>query len=263
MRSNRFALRVIAAVSVFGLLAAACGGGGDGGGGGGEGGEKQTVKIAFFGALTGDYKQLVIHAAQAAKMAFDQANEGKFGDLPVRIEFVEQDTQGSGDQASPLADKVVADPSFVGVIGPAFSGESAATGDKFDQAAIPFVTPSATDDALATHGWTHWFRGVGNNSDQAKPASLYIQNVINPNCTFVASDGTAYGHGLASIVHTVLSDAGLQVESEEQVAPAQKDYSALVTKIQGAGCKTLFYGGYSPEAGLIRKQMSESGLDDV
>ncbi|HEX9236529.1 MAG TPA: branched-chain amino acid ABC transporter substrate-binding protein [Actinomycetota bacterium] len=261
MRSKRFALRAVAAVAVFGLVAAACGK--SSGGGGGGGGAKPTVKIAFFGALSGDYKLLVIHGFQAAELAFNQANAGTFGNLPVKIQLVPQDTQGSGDQASPLADKVVADPSFVGVIGPAFSGESAATGDKFDQAKIPFVTPSATDDALATHGWTHWFRGVGNNSDEAKPAAAYIQNVIKPNCTFVASDGSAYGHGLAAIVFTVLQGNAASVKPEEQVAPGQKDYSALVTKIQGSGCKAVFYGGYSPEGGLIRKQMSQAGLSNV
>ena len=260
MRSKRFALRAIAAVAVFGLVAAACGESNDTGGGGG-GGDKPTVKIEFFGALSGDYKLLVVHSAQAAELAFDQANAA--GDLPVTIEFVKNDTQGSGDQAAPLADKVISDSAVVGIIGPAFSGESAATGDKFDQAGIPFVTPSATDDALATHGWTHWFRGVGNNSDEAKPSAAYIQNTAKPNCTFVASDGTAYGHGLAAIAFTVLQDAGQEVKPEEQVAPAQKDYSALVTKIQGSGCKALFYGGYSPEAGLIRKQMTQAGMDDV
>jgi branched-chain amino acid transport system substrate-binding protein len=258
VRSKRSALRAIAVVALVGLVAAACGKSSTSGGGGGGG---QTVKIAFFGALSGDYKLLVIHGYQAAKLAFDQANAK--GDLPVKVELVPEDTQGSGDQASPLADKVVNDPSYVGVIGPAFSGESAATGDRFDQAQLPFVTPSATDDALATHGWTHWFRAVGNNSDEAKPSALYIQNVIKPNCTFVASDGTAYGHGLAAIVYNVLKDAGQPVEQEEQVAPAQKDYSALVTKIQGSGCGALFYGGYSPESSLIRKQMTEAGLDKV
>jgi branched-chain amino acid transport system substrate-binding protein len=219
------------------------------------------VKIGFFGALTGDYKLLVIHGAQAAQLAFEQANAA--GDLPVTIEFVQHDTQGSGDQASPLSDQVIQDSAYVGIIGPAFSGESAAVGDKFDQAGLPFVTPSATDDALATHGWTHWFRAVANNSDQAKPSAAYIQNVVKPNCTFVASDGTAYGHGLAAIAFTQLNDAGVSAEPEEQVAPGQKDYSALVTKIQGSGCKSVFYGGYSPEAGLIRKQMNQAGLSDV
>lgn len=262
MRSKRTALRVLAAIAVLGMVAAACSKKTESSSGSG-GTSTKNVKIAFFGALSGDYKLLVIHGEQAAQLAFDQANAGKFGKLPVKITLLPEDTQGSGDQAVPLADKVVNDPSVVAIIGPAFSGESAAVGDRFDQAGIPFITPSATDDALATHGWTHWFRGVGNNSDEAKPSAAYIQNVIKPNCTFVASDGSAYGHGLAAIAQQVLSDNGLSVKPEEQVQPGQKDYSALVTKIQASGCKALFYGGYSPEAGLIRKQMTDAGLKGV
>ena len=261
MRSRRTLLRVLAVVAALGLVGAACQRQDEPTNQ--DDGEKEQVKIAFFGALSGDYKLLVIHGYQAAQLAFDKANAGEFGELPVEIELVPHDTQGSGDQAAPLVDKVINDDSYVGVIGPAFSGESAAVGDRLDQAGLPFITPSATDDALATNGWTHWFRGVGNNSDQAKPAAAYIQNVIAPSCTFVASDGSAYGHGLAAIVETNLSDAGAKVQPEEQVQPGGKDYSALVTKIEGSGCGAVFYGGYSPEAGLIRKQMSEAGLDDV
>ena len=269
MRSNRIALRAFALVAVVGMVAAACSKktptGQPSGSAGGTTAPPaaQNVKIEFFGALSGDYKLLVIHGFQAAQLAFDQANEGKFGSLPVKITFEGQDTGGSGDQASPLADKVVNDPSVVGIIGPAFSGESAAVGDRFDQAGIPFITPSATDDALATHGWTHWFRGVGNNSDEAKPSAQYIQNVLQPNCTFVASDGSAYGHGLAAIVHNFLTDQAVSVKPEEQVQQGQKDYSALVSKIASSGCKAVFYGGYSPEGGLIRKQMTEQGLKGV
>jgi branched-chain amino acid transport system substrate-binding protein len=269
LRSNRVALRVLAVVAVTALVAGACskksGTSTESPGGGTTSApaEKKPVKIEFFGALSGDYKLLVIHGYQAAQLAFEQANAGDFGDLPVTITIEGQDTGGSGDQASPLADKVVNDPSVVGIIGPAFSGESAAVGDRFDQAGIPFLTPSATDDALATHGWTHWFRGVGNNSDEAKPAAQYIQNVLAPNCTFVASDGSAYGHGLAAIAYSFLNDAAQKVEQEEQVQQGQKDYSALVTKVASSGCKAMFYGGYSPEGGLISKQMSEAGLNDT
>ncbi len=264
LRSKRIALRVLALVAVAALVAGACSKKTNTGSSGSPGGTTtKTVKIEFFGALSGDYKLLVIHGFQAAKLAFDQANAGAFGKLPVKITFEGNDTGGSGTQASPLADKVVSDPSVVGIIGPAFSGESAATGDKFDQAGIPFITPSATDDALATHGWTHWFRGVGNNSDEAKPAAQSIQNILAPNCTFVASDGSAYGHGLAAIVQSFLSDQGAKVENEEQVQPGQKDYSALVSKIASSGCKAVFYGGYSPEGGLIRKQMTDQGLSKV
>lgn len=265
MRRRSTALRVLAVVATLGMVAAACSKKTNTGGGGGTtspggGGAQTTVKIAFFGALSGDYKLLVIHGFQAAQLAFEQANAGTFGKLPVKIELIQEDTQGSPDQATPLVDKVVSDSDVVGVIGPAFSGESGAVGDRLDQAGIPFITQSATDDALATHGWTHWFRAVANNSDEAKPAAQYIQAILKPDCTFVASDGSAYGHGLAAIVFNNLKDAGAKVDSEEQVQPGQKDYSALVTKAKASGCQAFFYGGYSPEAGLIRKQATDAGL---
>jgi branched-chain amino acid transport system substrate-binding protein len=220
----------------------------------------KDVKIAFMGDLSGPNKELVASPYQAAQLAFEQFNASQ---TAVHVDVVGEDTQGSADQAPPLAQKVAADTAFVGVIGPAFSGESGSSGDTLDQAGIPFVTPSATDDALSTHGWTHWFRGVGNNSSEAGGAVPYITKVLKPNCTFVASDGSAYGHGLSAIVEQQLQSAGATVQPEEQITAGQSDYSALVTKIQASGCKAFFYGGYEAEAGPIRKQMTAGGLTDV
>jgi branched-chain amino acid transport system substrate-binding protein len=257
LRSKTF-IRLLSIVAVLGLLAAACSKKTNTGGGGGT---QTTVKIAFIGALSGDYKLLVIPSEQAAQLAFDQANAA--GDLPVKIELVPEDTQGSPDQAPAVVDKIVSDSAFVGVIGPAFSGESQAAGTKLDPAGIPFVTQSATNPPLADNGWTHWFRAVGNDNSQGPVGADYLTKVLKPNCTFMASDGSAYGKGLADVVQQTLTDGGAKVEKQQTVQPAQKDYSALVSKIKSSGCKAVFYGGYSPEAGLIRKQMGTSGLDDV
>jgi len=258
LRSKAF-IRLLAIVAVLGLLAAACSKKSNTSGGGGS--AQKTVKIAFIGALSGDYKLLVIPSEQAAQLAFDQANAA--GDLPVKIELVPEDTQGDPAQAPAVADKIVSDPAFVGVIGPAFSGESQAAGTKLDPAGIPFVTQSATNPPLADNGWTHWFRAVGNDNSQGPVGADYITKVLKPNCTFMASDGSAYGKGLADIVQQTLTDGGAKVEKQQTVQPGQKDFSALVSKIKSSGCKAVFYGGYSPEAGLIRKQMGTSGLSDV
>jgi len=219
------------------------------------------VKIGFFGALSGDYKLLVVHGFQGAELAFKQANES--GELPVKVTIVPFDTQGSGDVAAPLVDQVVGDDAFVGVIGPAFSGESHAVGDRLDEAGIPFVTQSATDDALAENGWTHWFRGLGNNSDMGAPAGEYIASVLGATTACAASDGTPYGLGLKDLAVEAMEGAGVTVSLNEDVEPGGEDYSALVTKIADSGCEALFYGGYSPEAGLIRSQMNDAGLEGV
>ncbi len=245
-------VRLMAVFFVVAALGAACGKSNKGGG---------TVKIEFMGALSGDYKLLVEPGFEAAKLAFDQANAS--GDLDVKVVLEAQDTQGDPTQATSIANKIVSDDAVVGVIGPAFSGESGAVGDTLDQAGIPFVTQSATDDALSTHGWTHWFRALGNNSSQAVPEAQYIAQITKPNCAVVAQDGSAYGKGLAEIAAKTLTDSGVDVSSQEQVDPNSKDFSALVAKVQSSGCKALSYGGYSPQAGPIRKQLTQAGLSDV
>jgi branched-chain amino acid transport system substrate-binding protein len=253
---NKKMIRVLAAVAVLGLVAAGCSKKTATTGGG----AKKTVKIAYIGALSGDYKLLVEPGLQAAQLAFDQANSS--GKLPVKVEVVPEDTQGNPDQAGPVVDKIVSDDSFIGVIGPAFSGESQAAGPKLDQAGIPFMTPSATNPPLADNGWTHWFRAVGNDNSQGPVGADYITKILKPNCTFMASDGSAYGKGLANVVQQTLQTGGATIEKQQTVQPT-KDYSALVTKIKASGCKAVFYGGYSAEALLIRKQMTGAGLSDV
>lgn len=260
---RRKVIRTVAVLAVLAIVATACSKKSDTSTAAtsGSGGEKPTVKIGFIGALSGDYKLLVVGAYNAAQMAFDQANAA--GTMPVTVELVPFDSQGSGDIAAPLVDQIVGDTSFVGVIGPAFSGESAAVGDKLDQAGIPFITDSATDDALSQNGWTHWFRALGRNSDMGPPAADYIAKVGGATEACASSDGSPYGLGLKDVAVQEFKTLGVDVVLNEDVEAGGKDYTALVQKIKDSGCTGFFYGGYSPEAGLIRKQMTEAGLGDV
>jgi branched-chain amino acid transport system substrate-binding protein len=258
MRGRKKWLTLVAMASALTVVAAACGG--DEGGGDGDGAAKETVKIAFYGAITGDLAALVVPGLQGAQLAFKQANES--GDMPVNVEVQAFDTQADPSVAAPLVQEAINDPQFVGVIGPAFSGESAGVGDALEQAGMPRVTQSATDDALSQNGWTGWFRGLGNNSDMGLPAGNYIASLA-PDRVCAASDGSAYGLGLKDIVVDTVQAAGIDVALDEDVEPGLDDYSALVTGIADTGCPVLFYGGYSPEAGLIRDQMTDAGLGDV
>lgn len=261
MRASRKLTKLLAVTAVFAVVAAACGDDdGDGGDGAGDGQQKETVKIAFFGATTGELSALVVPGLQGARMRFQEAMDAD--EIPVNVEVVDFDTQADPAVAAPLVEEVVNDDEFVGVIGPAFSGESAGVGDRLEEAGIPRITQSATDDALAQNAWTGWFRALGNNSDMGEPAGRYIA-AQSPSSVCAASDGSAYGLGLKDIVVEVVSGEGIDVPLDEDVEPGLDDYSALVTSIADTGCEILFYGGYSPEAGLIRDQMTDGGLEAV
>ena len=116
--------------------AATTGGGAATTGGGGEaaGGAKcDGLAIGFFGALTGDAANLGVNIEQGAELAVEQFN----ADNPdCQIELKKFDTQGSPDQAPALAKQAIDDSSVVGIVGPAFSGESKVANPLFDEAGL-------------------------------------------------------------------------------------------------------------------------------
>src|ERR687895_2926168 len=133
-------LSVAATVMVMALTAAACAS--DEGGGGGGPAEKIPVTVYFQGALTGPVNYLVIPSFQAAQIRIDELNADD--SFPAEITFKEGDTQGDPANAPQIVEQAVSDPETVAVHGPAFSGESAASGDTYNYAAIPFLTASAS-----------------------------------------------------------------------------------------------------------------------
>jgi branched-chain amino acid transport system substrate-binding protein len=223
----------------------------------------QTVKIAYIGALTGDFKTIVLSGYQSAQLAVQLANSGKYGKLPVKIQLVPFDTQGSSDQATPVAQKVANDKSFIGVIGPAFSNETQAGGPILDQSGIPFMTPSATNIGLDQHRWKHWFRAVIADAFGAPIMASYLAKTVKPNCVFGASDGTAGSTSWLVSVTNSLAKFKVDVKPSVFYSSGQKDFSALVSKMSSYGCKVFFATGYSIDVGPIRKQLTDAGLTNV
>lgn len=250
-------VRMLGGVTLAAALTAgmaACGGGDDNTAGG-ENGDKCGLKIAYFGALTGSAANLGINIKNGAKLAVDQYNEKN---QDCTAELKEFDSEGSPDKAPGLARQLVTDDKIIGIIGPAFSGESEAANPIFNEAGIPVVTPSATRPSLSTKGWKVFHRAVANDDSQGPAAGNYIKTVLKADKVYVVDDGSAYGAGLADAVKQVLGGA---VIGTDKVAAdgKQTDFSATVTKVSSSGATVMFYGGYYQNAGLLRKQLTDKG----
>ncbi|MFV2011561.1 MULTISPECIES: branched-chain amino acid ABC transporter substrate-binding protein [unclassified Micromonospora] len=220
------------------------------------GGDACGYKIAFFGALTGPSAALGINENNGAALAVEQYNEAN---PDCKVELVGLDSQGSPDQAPGLAQRAIDDDKMLGIVGPAYSGESEAAGPLFAEAGLVTITPSATRPSLADQGWPTFFRGVGNDLSQGPAAGVYIRDVLNAEKVFVIDDQSAYGAGLADEVKNVLGD--LVVDSDKvQGEGKQVDFSATVTKVRSSEADAIFFGGYYQEAGLIRKQLTDTGV---
>jgi branched-chain amino acid transport system substrate-binding protein len=249
--------RALGGVAIAALIAgsAACNSGSSNTGSGGN--KDCGFKIAFFGALTGSAANLGINIKNGAQLAVNQYNAKHKG---CEVTLAPFDSEGDPAKAPGLARQLVTDQKILGVVGPAFSGESEAADPIFNDAGVTVITPSATRPSLSTKGWKVFHRAVANDDSQGPAAGNYIKNVLKAEKVFVADDQSAYGAGLSEQVTKTLGSA---VVASDKVAAdgKQTDFSATVTKVKSSGATVLFYGGYYQNAGLIAKQLKAAGVN--
>jgi branched-chain amino acid transport system substrate-binding protein len=255
----RFSVKTGAPLLAAALALTACGStGGDddnASGGGGEAGSCEDVSIGYFGALTGAAANLGINIRNGVELAVDQFNEEN-ADCQVGLE--EYDSAGDPNQATGLATQAIGDDNVIGIVGPAFSGESDTAGPIFAEGGLPTISASATNPSLSENGWETFHRVLGNDATQGPAAAAYIGDVLQAPSVFVVDDASAYGAGLADIVNESLADA---VVGEDTIQTGQTDFSATVTAIRSSGAEAVFFGGYYAEAGLLVQQMRGAGVE--
>src|SRR4051812_48467444 len=155
----------------------ACGGGGGKSSGGGD-----TLTIGFIGDLTGENSGIVIPPKNGAQMAIDEYNATN---PKVKITLKTYDSQGKPEQATPLAKTAIQQDKIVGLIGPAFSGESAQVGPVLEEGKVPSISPSATNAALAKNGWKFWHRVIANDDVQGAGIGGFITTGLKAKKVFI------------------------------------------------------------------------------
>lgn len=183
---------------------------------------------------------------KAAQMVVAQANAGQFGTLPVSVELVPLNmSQGSLDLLSSLS-ALIGNPEVVGFIGPASSSEALALGPILHAAGIPFVT-FATQPALGTMGWDRFFRAVVDDNAVSAAAAHYVAQSIEPNCTYLVTDGTGYGDNLAAGFDNAMDAIGGRTKPTAPrvlgADPSDRRLATVARAVGASGCRAVFFGG--------------------
>jgi len=248
---------LLAAAAASALFLSACGGNnsdsGSSSGGGTTGG---TVTIGFMGAQTGPNAQLGINISNGVELALEQHN-AKSGVTQVKL--IKYDTQGDPTQATNQAKKALTD-KVVGVVGPAFSGESKTAVPILDEAGIPNVSPSATAVSLAANGWKTWHRVLANDDVQGPGDADFMAKTLSAKNVAVIDDQSEYGKGLADAVRKQLATDGVKVAVNDSINPDASSYSSTVNKVKPANADAIFFGGYYSAAGKLIKQLRDGGV---
>ena len=214
------------------------------------------VSIAMAGALNGPDAALGINIVNGVQLAIDKHNAANPG---CQVQLKKFDTEGDPQKATAIAPQIVDDQYTIGLVGPAFSGETKATGTVFDQAGLVATTASATNPTLSENGWKTFFRGLANDAVQGPSVANYLKNTLSFKKVCVVDDSTDYGLGLATAVRETLGPVA-DAQCNISVKKGDKDFSAAVTQIKGASPDAVFYGGYYSEAAPLVQQLKDGGV---
>ncbi|MGI9522800.1 MAG: ABC transporter substrate-binding protein [Hyphomicrobiaceae bacterium] len=153
------------------------------------------LKIAVAGPMSGASAHLGQAMVDAVQLRADEINAlGGFGGR--RIELISHDDKNDPHEAASVAELITAKDDILLVIGHRTSGASIAAAPIYKKNKIPAISGTATADALTLNNpW--YFRGIYNNSLQAKFIANYINSIMKFRTATLISTTSAYGKSLA------------------------------------------------------------------
>lgn len=220
--------------------------------------QADTFKIAVAGPMTGPLSQYgdMERAGTNAAIAYYNAHGGIDG---MQVETVRYDDACDPKQAVAVANRIVNDGiSFV--IGHVCSSSTEPASDVYNDEGVMMITPSATSPSITEKGYDLLFRTIGLDNQQGALAAGYILDTIKPKRVAVIHDKQQYGEGIATVVKDKLTEGGITPVMFEGITAGDKDFTALIAKLQKNDIDFVYYGGYHPELGLILRQSAAKGF---
>jgi len=224
--------------------------------------EPEKIRIAAVAPITGAQGEVGQDLINGIKMAVDEVNTTG-GLLGKQIELVVMDDKADPKEAVSVANKIVADPTIVGLVGHMNSGTTLAASPVYSQAGIPMVMPVPTNPAITKQGFGNLFRVPATDSDQGPAGAEFAVTKLGKKRIAVIQDKTAYGQGIAEEFRKKATELGANILSYDGITEGDKDFRGVLTRIKGKKPEVLFFGGIYNEGGLIIKQARELGIDAV
>lgn len=222
--------------------------------------KEDEVIVGLVAPLTGDQAYIGIGVMQGAQMAIEDANiRGPVFDN-VKLKFEALDDQHNPTQAVLAANKLVANPDVMGVVGHFNSSCTKAASSIYHEGRMTQITPASTNPEISRQGFDTFFRICATDDVQAPAAAAFVHEDLKAQRVVVLDDQTTYGRGLATEFEKKFKALGGNVLRHDGITQGEKDYMPLLTKIKSVHPELVFFGGIYPELSLMVKQSKKVGL---
>jgi len=225
-------------------------------------GAQADITISVTGPMTGQYASFGAQMKAGAEQAVEDINAAG-GVLGEKLVLEIGDDACDPKQAVAVANQL-ASKGVVFVAGHFCSGSSIPASAVYADESIIQISPASTNPKYTDERpGPGTFRVCGRDDQQGGVAGAYLaKNFADKNIAII-DDKTAYGKGLADETRKAMTAAGKDPVLNESYSAGEKDYTALVSKLKQADIDVLYVGGYHTEAGLIKRQMVDQGMDTI
>ncbi|MCT3400534.1 ABC transporter substrate-binding protein [Lentilactobacillus hilgardii] len=232
-------------------------------------GNKQTgntIKIGVNMELSGAAAGYGNSQKQGIQLAAQEIN--KDGGINVngkkkKIKLIIKDNKTSTTTSASVAAQLVNNDKVAAIVGPATTNAGTAEIPNITKAAVPSVSPSATDPNYTKQKngkvQPYVFRACYQNNFQGGTAAKFMTNTLKAKRVAVFADNSSdYGTGLAKAFKK--SFKGTIVDSQS-FSEGDKDFNAVLTSFKSKKIDAIYVPGYYTEVGLIIKQARQKGIN--
>ena len=225
-------------------------------------------KVAKFGAslaLTGKFAREGLISKQAYDMWKDAVNAG--GGLNVagqkyKVDIKYYDDQSDNTTATRLVERLITVDGINFILAPYGSGAVFAASSVTEKYEVPMVSGQAAADNIFARGYKYIFSTMANTRDYQRSA-FDVATTLNPKPKRVAVVwvNALFGEAVARSVQGFTKQHGMDIVLDEKFDVGIKDFTPLLTKLQGAKVDMLSLIGYPAETTLLMRQMDESRIN--
>ena len=219
----------------------------------------KPIKIGEYGSLTGGTATFGQSTKKGVDLAIEEINAaGGVKGRPLQV--LVEDDQGKPEEAAQVVQKLISQDKVVAIIGEVASSRSLAAAPICQQAGIPMITPSSTNEQVTLVG-DYIFRVCFIDPFQGEVCAKFARENLGAKSAAILKDiRNDYSVGLAKAFNETFTALGGKIAAEVAYSEGDKDFRGQLTQIKSSKPDIIFVPGYYTEAGLIAQQAREQGL---
>jgi branched-chain amino acid transport system substrate-binding protein len=221
--------------------------------------DRSTIKIGFFGDLSGPTFNFGQSAVNGVLMATDEINQSG-GINGQRLDIVIEDDKGSPEASAQITGNMINKYQVVAIIGAGASGNSLAAAPSAQSAKVPLISPSSTNPAVTQAG-DYIFRACFIDAFQGEVMARFAANTLKAKKAAIMLDfNSPYSRGLTEFFELSFAKLDGRIAIKQSYSQGDADYRGQLSAIKAAAPDVVYIPGYYGDVALIAKQARQLGI---